>query len=397
MIISPSRFLEDLEALGQIGWVEGEGMDRPAFSPSYSAARSFVEEKMKAAGLSAWVDGVGNLFGRLEGADPSLPAIYAGSHLDAVPGGGKYDGPLGVMAALEAARAMKEKSLALRHPLVVVAFTGEEGGEMGGTFGSRAFAGLLEEPLPAEKLALVGLTAEDARGAKVDPAKVACYLELHIEQGPYLERRGIPIGIPTGIVGIARYRVRLRGEANHAGTTPMKERKDAMREASELLAEWFAWTDTRDDFVCNVGVFGLRPGAVAIVPSEADFLLEIRSLKDSVTEEAADKFRSLLEDRKKASVSMEPVVWKGAVDLDPQIQEGVEKACEGAGVVSVRMPSGASHDANPMARITRAGMIFVPSVGGISHSMDEYTAPEDLSRGAEILAKTILELDGALK
>lgn len=371
-------------------------MNRPAFSPSYAAARSFVEEKMKAAGLSPWVDGVGNLFGRLEGSDPSLPAIYAGSHLDAVPGGGKYDGPLGVMAALEAARAIKEKGLPLRHPLVVVGFTGEEGGEMGGTFGSRAFAGLLEEPLSAEKLALVGLTVEDARGARVDPAGVACYLELHIEQGPYLERRQIPIGIPTGIVGIVRYRVRLRGEANHAGTTPMKERKDAMREASELLAEWFAWTDTRDDFVCNVGVFGLQPGAVAIVPAVADFLLEIRSLKDSVTEEAAGKFRSLLEGRTKTSASMEQVVWKGAVDLDPMVQGAVEKACEGAGVTSVRMPSGASHDANPMAQITRAGMIFVPSAGGISHSMEEYTPPEDLSRGAEILAKTVLGLDKML-
>lgn len=371
-------------------------MDRPAFTPSYDAARKFVEDRMMDGGLSAKIDGVGNLFGRLEGSDPSLPAIYAGSHLDAVPGGGKYDGPLGVMAALEAARTIREKALPLRHPLVVAGFTGEEGGEMGGTFGSRAFAGLLQEPFPAEKLSRVGLTADGILSAKGDPGGIACYFELHIEQGPYLERRSIPIGIPTGIVGISRYAVRLEGEANHAGTTPMKERKDAMREASELLSEWFAWTDTRDDFVCNVGVFSLHPGADAIVPGRADFLLEIRSLRDSIMDEAAAQFRSLLEKRKKVSVSMEPVVWKGAVDLDPLLQDAVEAACREADVPSVRMPSGASHDANPMARITRAGMIFVPSAGGISHSKEEYTSPEDLARGADILARAILEADRRL-
>lgn len=371
-------------------------MDRPAFTPNYDAARKFVEERMREAGLAVHVDGVGNLFGRLEGSDPSLPAIYAGSHLDAVPGGGKYDGPLGVIAALEAARAIREKGLIMKHPLVVVGFTGEEGGEMGGTFGSRTFAGLLEEPLPAGKLAGVGLTPEGVRSSQVDPNTVACYLELHIEQGPFLERRGLQIGIPTGIVGIARYEVSLEGEANHAGTTPMKERKDAMRAAAELLAEWFAWTDTRDDFVCNVGVFSLHPGAVAIVPERADFILEIRSLKDSVTEEAAEKFRSFLGKVEKLSVSMKPVVWKGAVDLDPLLQDAVEKACGEAGVSSVRMPSGASHDANPMARITKAGMIFVPSARGISHSKDEFTSPEDCARGADILARAILEADRSL-
>ena len=396
MIISPDRFLADLEDLGRIGWVDGEGMDRPAFSPSYGIARKFVEDRMKDAGLAVTVDGVGNIFGTLDGSDPSLPAIYAGSHLDAVPGGGKYDGPLGVMAALEAARTIREKSLPLRHPLVVAGFTGEEGGEMGGTFGSRAFAGLLEEPMPAEKLARVGLTPEGVRSAKAGPGRIACYFELHIEQGPYLERRNISVGIPTGIVGISRYAVRLEGEANHAGTTPMKERRDAMREAAELLSEWFAWTDTRDDFVCNVGVFSLHPGAVAIVPGRADFLLEIRSLKDSVMDEIAEQFRSFLKKRKNVAVSMEPVVWKGAVDLDPLLQAAVEAACEEAQVSHVRMPSGASHDANPMARITRAGMIFVPSVKGISHSKEEYTSPEDLSRGADILARAILVADRRL-
>ena len=396
MIVSGERFLADLEALGRIGWVEGEGMRRPAYSPSYDEARSFVEAKMKEAGLAVRVDGVGNLFGRLEGSDPSLPAIMSGSHLDAVPGGGKYDGPLGVMAALETARSVAERGIPLRHPFEVVGFTAEEGGEMGGTFGSRALAGLLEEPLPEEKLASIGLTPEMVRSSRANPSKIACYLELHIEQGPFLERRGISIGIPTGIVGISRYSVRLAGEANHAGTTPMKERRDAMREAAELLSEWFAWTDSRDDLVCNVGVFSLHPGAAAIVPDRAEFTLEIRSLKDSVMDEAAAVFRAFLGKRTRAAVSMEPLVWKGAADLSPMLQDAAEKACGEMGASCVRMPSGASHDANPMARITPTGMLFVPSMGGISHAKGEKTAPEDLVRGAEALARTVLEADRRL-
>ncbi len=163
------------------------------------------------------------------------------------------------MAALEAARTIREKAIPLRHSLVVAGFTGEEGRD-GRHLRKQGLAGLLQEPFRREKLSRVGLTADGILSAKGDPGGIACYFELHIEQGPYLERRSIPIGIPTGIVGISRYAVRLEGEANHAGTTPMKERKDAMREASELLSEWFAWTDTRDDFVCNVGVFPCIPG-----------------------------------------------------------------------------------------------------------------------------------------
>ncbi len=394
MIVSRDRFLADLEALGLIGWEDGKGMNRPAFSPNYEKGLRFVEDLMKKAGLAARVDGAGNLWGRLEGRDPSLPALIAGSHLDAVPGGGKYDGPLGVLAALEAARSFREKNTELKHPLEVVAFTGEEGGEMGGTFGSRAAAGLLEEPLPEKKLASVGLTVDGVRSARRDPSEIACYLELHIEQGPFLERRNISIGIPTGIVGISRYAVSLTGEANHAGTTPMNERKDPMRAAAELLAEWFSWVDMRDDMVCNVGIFSLYPGAVAIVPERADFVLEIRSLRDEVMDEAAAVFQGLLEKRTKVAACMVPTVWKGAVDLAPSLQDAVEKGCVDLGISSVRMPSGASHDANPMARITPAGMIFVPSRGGISHSREEYTPPDDLVRGAEILARTILEADG---
>lgn len=393
MMISGERFLSDLETLGTIGWVEGHGMDRAAYSGKYEEARAFVRRKMEEAGLFTSVDEVGNLFGRMEGTGGDTPAIMAGSHLDAVPGGGKYDGSLGVVAALEAARAIRERGAALRHPFEVAGFTAEEGGPLGGTFGSRALAGLVEDPIPEELLNQFGLNADGIRSVRRDPASLCCYLELHIEQGPYLERRGIPVGIPTGIVGISRYAVTVEGEANHAGTTPMKERKDAMRRAADLLAKWFAWVDTRDDFVCNVGVFSLRPGAMAIVPGTAEFILEIRSLKDAVMDEAFQHFKALCDHEAGLPVTVRKIVWKGGTDLAPELQDAAERACNGAGIPCVRMPSGASHDANSMAHITPSGMIFVPSIRGISHSKEEATSPEDLVRGAEVLVRTILEAD----
>lgn len=393
MIISADRFLSDLETLGTIGWVEGQGMDRAAYSPQYAEARSFVRRRMEAGGLATRVDGVGNLFGRIEGSEEGAPAIMAGSHLDAVPGGGKYDGPLGVVAALEAARSIREQGIAMKHPLEVAGFIAEEGGPLGGTFGSRALAGLVQELPPADLLARFGLSAESIGASRLDGRSLCCYLELHIEQGPTLERRGIPVGIPTGIVGISRYAVTVAGEANHAGTTPMKERKDAMRAAADLLGRWFRWVDTRDDLVCNVGVLSLTPGSVAVVPGAAEFTLEIRSLKDAVMGEAADTFRSFAADVDRCPVTVRPTVWKGGVDLAPELQDAVERACSDARVPCVRMPSGASHDANSMTHITPSGMIFVPSVRGISHSKEEATSPEDLVLGAEILTRTILEAD----
>lgn len=392
-MISGERFLSDLETLGTIGWVEGHGMDRAAYSKNYEEARTFVQKKMEEAGLSTSMDEVGNLFGRMEGTEGGAPAIMAGSHLDAVPGGGKYDGPLGVMAALEAARAIRERGIALRHPFEVVGFIAEEGGPLGGTFGSRALTGLVKDPIPEEVLNQFGLTVEGIQAARRDPASLCCYLELHIEQGPYLDRRGIPIGIPTGIVGISRYAVTVEGETNHAGSTPMKERKDAMRHATDLLNKWFAWVDTRDDFVCNVGVFSLHPGSVAIVPGAAEFILEIRSLKDAVMEEAFQRFKALCDCEAGLPVTVRRTVWKGGTDLAPGLQDAAERACGAAGIPCVRMPSGASHDANSMAHVTPSGMIFVPSIRGVSHSKEEATSPEDLARGAEVLARTIIEAD----
>ncbi len=387
------RLVRNVSALGRIGW-SGNGLNRTAYSAAYAEGRDSVRSLMESAGMATRIDRVGNLFGWYEGTEPDQPAILAGSHLDSVPGGGIYDGAYGVLAAFEAARAVHEYAPHTR-TIEIAAFTAEEGGELGGTFGSRSFAGMASETPPLA-LEHVGLTADDVAASKADSSRYAAYLELHIEQGPTLWRRKIAIGIPTAIVGITRYEVTVTGEANHAGTTPMKERHDAMRTSARILDRWFASIGERTDMVSTVGVFRLEPGVAPVVPGTAVFTLELRSTEDAITAKAADEFRSLLSADTECSGAMRLMVAKPAVRLDSVMQDAIEGACRDLDVACVRMPSGASHDASPIAHVIPTGMIFVPSVRGISHSKDEYTAPDDLVRGAEVLARTIRRIDAGI-
>ena len=384
--------IRNVSELGRIGWTD-HGLSRIAYGAAYAEGRDFVRSRMETAGMATRIDRAGNLFGWYEGTEPDQPAILAGSHLDSVPGGGIYDGAYGVLAAFEAAKAVHAQGPHTR-TIEVVGFTAEEGGDLGGTFGSRAFTGMASET-PALALERAGITAADVAASKADPSRYAAYLELHIEQGPVLWRKKIAIGIPTAIVGITRYEVTITGEANHAGTTPMKERHDAMRTAARILDRWFASIADRTDMVSTVGVFRLEPGVAPVVPGTAVFTLELRSTDDAITGKAAGEFRSLLSADEECTGSMRLLVSKPAVRLDPTMQDTIEEACRDLGVPCVRMPSGASHDASPIAHVIPTGMIFAPSVRGISHSKDEYTSPDDLVRGAEVLARTIRRIDEA--
>ncbi len=387
------RFLESVEALGRIGWEEGRGLYRVAFTEAFVKGRDFVAGLMEEAGMSVRVDAVGNLFGRYPGCEPA-PAVLLGSHLDSVPGGGRYDGHLGVLSALEAARSLNERGM-LRSPVEVVGFNAEEGGEMGGTFGSRAVCGDVKpNSLPSsEVLASLGLSPEGIASAKPDLSKYRAYLELHIEQGPVLWRRGIPVGIPTAIVGITRWRITVEGQANHAGTTPMDERKDAMREAVRLLSRWYDRVDGMkgQNFVCNVGSFALSPNSAPVVPGRASFVLELRSTDDAVVEMLAEKFRELLPSVP-LPVVMEPMIAKPAVVLDESLRGLVRETCREMKIESLDMPSGAGHDASPMAAKVPSAMIFVPSIEGISHSMEEATSLDDMARGVEVLERVLEKL-----
>lgn len=397
LTVQEGRFLKEFEKLGEIGWVPGKGMDRPAYSASYNEAREYLHTLMNDAGMETRIDGVGNLFGRYDGKEKGAKSFLVGSHLDAVPGGGKYDGALGILAGIEVSRRIREERGPLRHPLEVVAFTAEEGGPLGGTFGSRAFTGLVSRDVPNDILSSFGLSHEVIEKSWGKKEDYLAYLELHIEQGPILWRRNIAIGIPTGIVGITRYKIDICGQANHAGTTPMEERRDAMRSASLLLARWFTWVEQRlrekNDFVCNVGVFSLFPGGAPIVPEKASFILELRSLRDEVVDKVAKTFRSFLEEMPSCRGSMELMVEKPAVELDRNLISAIEIAAQKRGFSHQLIPSGASHDASPMAHFVPTGMIFVPSIEGVSHSKEEATAPKDIICGANTLLETLLELD----
>ena len=393
------RFLENVENLGRIGWEEGKGLYRTAFSPAFVEGRNFVSDLMESAGMEVRVDAVGNLFGRYSGSDVNAKTLLVGSHLDSVPGGGQYDGHLGVLAALEAAQSLHERG-AHRCSIEVVGFNAEEGGEMGGTFGSRAVCGEAGALPDARVLESLGLTPEGIAGAKLDFSQYASYVEMHIEQGPVLWRKKIPIGIPTAIVGITRYRVTLTGQANHAGTTPMDDRKDAMKEAVRLLSRWYDWVDgvmskggeEERNFVCNVGTFSLSPGSAPVVPGQASFVLELRSTQDRLVADLAARFREMLSGAP-LPAAMERMIAKPAVELDEPLRAQIRETCRDMNIEFLDMPSGAGHDASPLARHIPSAMIFVPSIGGISHSPDEDTDPDDMVRGTEVLEKLPEKLD----
>lgn len=393
--INKERLLSDLFGQGKIGWHAGKGMQRAAYSEAYAEAREWFEGKMRAAGLKTRVDGVGNLFGRLEGR--SRRTIMMGSHLDSVDNGGIYDGPLGVAAALEVIRSIKESGAAPEHSLEVGAFIGEEGEPLGGTFGSRAFAGLLPSGYRRETLDGFGVSEEAVTASKGNLANYAAFFELHIEQGPFLERRGLQIGVPFGIVGVTRLNITVKGETNHAGTTPMAERKDAMRAAADFIHSWFEWMDGRQNMVCNVGVLEALPGHVSVVPGEVRFVLELRSVDDSLVKAASVKALEMSKMLSPCSALVETLGAKPAVMLDERLVKMIKESAAKAGFSAALMPSGASHDSSPIAHVMPTGMIFVPSHNGVSHSKDEFTSEEDLLRGVELLKYVVCEADRRLE
>lgn len=394
--INSERFVKDIEHQARIGWKDEQGLFREAYTKEYFELRDYVQSRMEEAGLKTRVDSVGNLFGRLEGENPKARTILTGSHLDAVVGGGPLDGALGVIASLEALRSIKEAGRNPKHSLEVVGFVAEEGGPLGGTFGSRAFSGLVKSPLPDEVLKSFGLSWENIINAKGSIDDYCAYLELHIEQGPVLWQKGISVGIPTDIVGITRYQETVKGAANHAGTTPMMDRKDALYDAVIILHEWMDFMRKQTDIVCNVGILEVEPGHVSIVPGEVKFKVELRSANQNIIQFAVDRLKDISSKIKTCSVAIELLIQKPPVKLSDQIINAIEQVSQDLKLKSLKMPSMASHDASPISQVMPAGMIFVPSVNGISHHKDEFTDKEDLVRGATVLANTLLKLDATL-
>jgi len=405
----PDRMEARIKSLGEFGANREGGVSRVAFSEADIAGRRYIGELMREAGLDVRIDTAGNIIGRREGTDSGLPPIMFGSHIDSVPGGGNYDGDVGVVGAIEVAQVLAERDIRTRHPIEIVSFTDEEGG----LTGSRAMIGKLTDSALdvvthsglsiRDGIRLVGGDPNRLDLAVRKPGDIAAFIELHIEQGAFLHDEGIDIGVVEGIVGIRWWDVTIEGFANHAGTTPMDKRWDAMVTAAELtLAINRIATELPGRQVATVGRIQAFPGAPNVIPGEVVMSLEIRDLDADKIQQvfdlvAADATR--IGDARFTPVRFHEIdVASPPAPTDLQMRRIIANAAEDLGMSYKLMPSGAGHDAQDMAGITPTGMIFVPSVDGISHSPQEFTSAEDMANGATVLLRTILAIDdGALE
>ena len=354
------------------------------------------------------IDPGGNIIARREGSDPNLPAIAMGSHIDTVPNGGKYDGALGVMGGIEVVQALSDANVSLRHPVEVLVFTNEEGTRFHRwLFGSRAMAGTLEPGdltamddegvLMSSRLADIQGNMDRVQRAARQPGELAAYLELHIEQGPTLHQSGVPIGVVTGITGRWVYEADIVGVPNHAGTTPMSGRHDALVSASRLVLEVQRMASELE--VCRVGTTGTiqaYPGAVNVIPGQVKVGFEFRDLDMASLAAADEEIRSVaarIAARDGVSIDITRFESTQSAPISSDMQELVAAASERAGLAHQRVPSGAGHDAQSMSGITDAAMIFVPSVDGVSHSPGEYSTPEACANGAQVLLELLLLAD----
>ena len=406
--INSARLNEHLSALGQIGNTD-EGMQRVAFSAFDVAGRDYVMELMRRAGMAVRIDAAGNIIGRVEGSGASLPAIMLGSHTDTVPAGGQYDGALGVIAAIEVVEALRDGGHTTRHPLEVMVFTNEEGTSFHRwLLGSRAVAGLWEAEdfaavaddgaTLASRLPDIGGNISRITEARRRPEELACYLELHIEQGPTMHRGGYPIGIVTGITGRSVYHVDIVGEANHAGTTPMALRKDAMSAAAQIALKVRSIAGEME--ICRVGTVGsmdVHPNAGNVIPGRVQMGIEFRDERMESLAAAEVELRRTAEEvghAEQVGITVTAQRNTPAVPISMNMQGLVANAAELSGLAHINLPSGAGHDAQAIASITPAAMVFVPSVNGVSHAPAEYSTPEDCANGAQVLLNAVLLADG---
>ena len=384
-----------------------DGVSRVAYSDADIAGRGYVTNLMRAAGLEPRIDPAGNIFANRTGSEPSLPPILFGSHIDSVPSGGNFDGDLGSLAALSVIEALDRGSVRTRHPLEIVVWSAEEGVAFGrGLAASRIVAGDVK---PADMDAVWnGMTRADCvRKIGGNPDRIMeavrtkgahhAYLELHIEQGGTLERDKVSVGVVEGIVAIQRYTATVSGFGNHAGTTPMTERQDALIAASLLtLSVREAVNAKPGRQVGTVGQLNVEPNAPNVIPAIVRMTIELRDL-------SIDKLNGIMADIRQRAAAIASST-RTRIDINElstnppalateDVQRAIERASKSLGLSNRRQPSGAGHDAQMMAQLGPMGMIFVPSVGGISHSPRELTTWEDCANGANVLLASVLEMD----
>ncbi|KKW68391.1 allantoate amidohydrolase [Lampropedia cohaerens] len=400
--IDTQRLLDSLQTLGQFGALPGGGVNRLALTDADQAARDWTVAQMRALDMQVQVDAIGNVIATYAGSE-DLPPVMMGSHIDTVRTGGLYDGNLGVMAGLEVVRTLRQAGVRTRRPLAVAFFTNEEGARFQpDMLGSLVYVGGLpleqalqtravDGPLLGEELIRIGYDG----AAQVGQPAVDSYFELHIEQGPVLDQAGIQIGVVEGVQGIYWTRLTFSGKSNHAGTTPMHLRRDAGMAAMRTAAFVHDLVQRMGGGqLATVGSLELEPNLVNVIAAEASMTVDLRNTDAQVLAAARAQLHAYAMQCATAhGVQLQTQVLAdfAPVAFDAEMIASIERHAKQAGLSTLRLPSGAGHDAQMLARICPAAMIFVPSVDGVSHNVHEYTPPADLGRGAQVLLQAVLE------
>ena len=402
LLVNGDRLNQSIATLAKIGQLPNGGVKRIAYSQEDIEARNLVRQWMQELEMQVGIDAAGNIIGRYPGKDPDAPALATGSHIDTVPCGGHYDGAYGVLAGLEVVRVLRENQLKLNRSLEVIVFTDEEGSMIG----SKAISGrVVPNPEYYRRpdgtdiqtcLNRVGGNWDKIVQARRNSPDFAAFVELHVEQGPVLESMGKQIGVVEGIVGQRRFNITVKGRANHAGTTPMQMRCDALVAASQVVLAVNQIGNTPGQQVATVGKMEVQPNAANVVPGWVEMSLDIRDLSSLHIDSLLEQLRSQLEEIAVATntqIRLNPCLNNEPALAEPYIQQAIAQSCQNLNLSYTHLPSRASHDAQELAQITDMGMIFVPSEMGISHDASEYTSPEHCIQGANILLQTSLQLD----
>ncbi len=404
-MIDAERLLQHLDEVGRIGATAGGGVCRLSASAEDGRARDWFVAKLRSEGLEVAIDAVGNIYGVAEIAGPGAPLVLTGSHLDSQPSGGKYDGAYGVLASLEAVLSVRRHVAGGEKPmrnLAVVNWTNEEGARFSpSTLGSAVHAGLVTTEFAQSREDAAGIRLGAAladigyRGSDPAPRGAAAYVELHIEQGPELERAGRTIGVVEGNWGTAKYVADIRGRAAHTGPTPMGERRDALLPAAELVLYCRRLSDeTGGALLSSVGRLDVLPNSTNVVAAQVRLFAEFRAVDAAMLAAACRRLEEKARELSTAEVPIELVrtVDRAAGTFDPVLRDLIERASRECGFESMRLATIAGHDAIPMKSVCPSAMVFVPSAGGVSHHESEFTRPEDLVAGARVLAATLAHL-----
>jgi ureidoglycolate amidohydrolase len=406
--IDQERLLREIETLGGISEAEPPVVTRIVFTPADLKARSWMIARCEGAGLTVRQDPIGNIFARWNGADPAAPAVGTGSHIDAIPNAGKYDGVAGVLGGLEAIRVLQKSGFRPKHSIELLVFATEEPTRFGiGCLGSRLLSGTLSMEAAEQLADRDGASLEDVRrqagfGGNLQDVKLArgyykAFVELHIEQGPVLERERISLGIVQSIAAPASYKISIEGAGGHAGGVLMPDRKDALCAASELILaiESAAKSSGGADTVATVGICDVFPGAVNSIPSRVSMTLDIRDTelvrRDRVMK-VVERASAEIGAKRKVSIEWRLVNADAPAECSAEVRGTLADSCRTHGFAFLEMVSRAYHDSLFISRVAPTGMLFIPCRNGYSHRPDEFAAPEDLARGALVLAETLAKL-----